>query len=130
MHTIIEEIHSDENMTLGPTANPEPFRLGLPLRPSSPPHSSNRPADVASSQRERTTANATAPRDTQSSPVAHDSPSGDADDSETLRDDNDEYLDSPLPTPRRIRARFRTPKPPAQEWEKHVFRLLEMGGRR
>jgi hypothetical protein len=122
-----------------PATTPEHFRLGLPLRPNSPPHSSSRPAnqpDVLNSQQERTTTETTGShenRDSQSPrtppPVRHDPPSDDADDTEPPRDSEDEYEDSPLPTPRRLRAQFKRPEIPAY-WRRHVFRLVERGGHR
>jgi hypothetical protein len=142
MRTMIEEVHSDENNTLGPTANPEPFLLGLPLRPISPPHSSNRPANqpaVVNSQQERTTAGSIdsdetldAPSSSRLSPVPHIPPADDSEDTDNPDDSDDEYEDSPLPTPRRLRTMFKRPRKPAQESTQqiHVFRLVERGGRR
>jgi hypothetical protein len=140
MRTIIEEVYSNDNDTLDPTVNSDPFRLGLRLRPISPPHSSDRPANqpnVTSSQQECTTTAPHENRNTQSS--SHSSPArnnpslGDADDSEPPHDSDDEYGDSPLPTPRRLRTKFKRPRIPAQasiSWQRHVFRLVERNGRR
>jgi hypothetical protein len=143
MRTMIEDVHSDENNILGPPTNPEPFRLGLPLRPTSPTHSATRPPDqpvVVSPQQERTTSEATVSPENpdirssrRPSPVPQHPPSEDADDTDPPADTDDELEDIPLPRPLRLQNNFRRPKAPAQEpvnWKRHEFRLVEMNRRR
>ncbi len=90
-----------------PTTNREPFRLGLPFRPSSPLQSSHgpvHPPDVFASQRERTTTtheNCDAESSSHPSPVPCDPAS-----EEDIFDDTDPLRDS-------------------THWKKHVFRLVK-----
>jgi hypothetical protein len=58
MYAIIADASPNENNTLDPATNPEPFRLGPPLSPSSPtsvPHHPPNRLNVLSSEQQRTT---------------------------------------------------------------------------
>jgi hypothetical protein len=131
---MIEDIHSDENNALDPALSREPFRLGLPLRPSSPPeptsHSVNRSA-VSSPSTSWVTA--IDDRDDTSfglaSPVPASPPPNDADDSDGQDDGDDESEDPPLPTPQRLRLVHKQPQQPAPALERYVFQLVERHGR-
>lgn len=129
---------SNENIASGPTANPQPFRLGDPPRPSSPTRSgfpiANHP-DVAGSQKKRTTSDSFSGSDE----IPFDSPAGRADGNR--RPANiDRDIDEELPVPPHFRARLKArgnqakaQRPESQaaiQVRRHVFRMLEKNGRR
>jgi len=141
---------SNENNTLGPVANPERFRLGALLRPSSPtgnPHHSPTRPNILSTQQQRTTAQEAASEDngnagssTHPSKNLHNPPSEHADDNELPDDEEDDSDDEVLPMPARLRARFKSKRKEAEKqsqksqevtlWPRHVFRLEERDGHR
>jgi hypothetical protein len=137
LHTMIEEVHSDENGTLGHTANVEHFCLGLPICLTSPPQFSNQPT-IPSSQQEHTMTATIPPHENQEtlSPshppcILLDPPSDDSNNLMPDGDSNNEYEDSLLPTPHRLREQFRRPSNRSNEsthWQRHVFRLVERDG--
>ena len=98
MCTIIADTSSNENNTLDPATNREPFRLSPPLRPGSPtsaPHHPPNCPNVLSSQQQRTTAqeaasenNGDAGSSTRPSQILHNPPSEHTDDNE-LPDDEE-----------------------------------------
>jgi hypothetical protein len=124
MCTIISNASSNENNTLDPATNPEPFRLGPPLHPSSPtgaPHHILNCLNVLSSQQQRTTAqeaasenNGDAGSSTCPSQILHNPPSEYTDGNE-LPNNEDDSDDDVLPMPARLKAKFKSMRKEAKK---------------
>lgn len=124
MCTIIADTSSSKNNTLDPATNPEPFHLGLPLRPSSPtdvPHHPPNFPNALSPQHQHTTVqeaasekNGNAGSSTRPSQILHNPPFKHTDDNELPNDEEEDSSDV-LPMPARSRTKSKSMRKEAEK---------------